>query len=389
MIGRDLEEMLLQNHKEYENEKENLNYAKEGIKEIISYGGGGKDTVSNGRRGSYRPGRSIHVIERKIPRDFIEAGFVDFRGTEVKDMQTLVDLMQVYRNPRFETFRFIYMNDQRICAIEGVTSRLPAVSAIFAEPRKGYYPFLEKMERLGADSYYLLHNHPSGNVNPSGEDLAITMNFAVHVKGFAGHIILDHTICSVIGTDMEIQTCQISKEFQKNLFHNTSGSRFLDRELKAPAQIAGVMQDIPENKTTSILFLANSNLLINEVQEISNKLILHDQNFSNYLRNEMIQSGSARAFLCTEDETVYEKTKHLVEHKYLVDSLYFDYVGYTSARKYIRQKPDIVFAGIRDDQIQGYSVNEKGPEQPYFSDFQQSESEKDRAFFAAEEKIRE
>ena len=58
------------------------------------------------------------------------------------------------------------------------------------------------MYRLGANGYYLQHNHPSGNAKASIEDIRITNKICKNIKGFRGHIIIDHGTYAWIEKDM-------------------------------------------------------------------------------------------------------------------------------------------------------------------------------------------
>ena len=78
----------------------------------------------------------------------------------------------MYRDPRFETFRIIYTKGDEVVDIEAVSSRLPSSSRVFiTDIPTGIKKMNEKMQRINADGYYLLHNHPSGSVKPSQADI--------------------------------------------------------------------------------------------------------------------------------------------------------------------------------------------------------------------------
>ena len=59
----------------------------------------------------------------------------------------------------------------------------------------------DRMERLNADGYYMVHNHPSGNAKASRDDLKITEVFAEKVKGFKGHLIVNMESYAWISTN--------------------------------------------------------------------------------------------------------------------------------------------------------------------------------------------
>ena len=51
----------------------------------------------------------------------------------------------------------------------------------------------DRMQRLSADGYYLIHNHPSGDPSPSQEDI-FTTNRIKEAGELIGIKLLDHII---------------------------------------------------------------------------------------------------------------------------------------------------------------------------------------------------
>jgi hypothetical protein len=117
-------------------------------------------------------------------------------GKKIANVKDLAEMFSVYRNNEIELFHIIYVDDQNnILAHNALSSGLPGFT-IAADSRtaaRTIYRMESRMERLGASGYYMMHNHPSGNVSASQEDLAVTSMYANDVDGFKGHIILDHT----------------------------------------------------------------------------------------------------------------------------------------------------------------------------------------------------
>ena len=56
---------------------------------------------------------------------------MDLKGYRVSSDEDIATLAQVYRAPRFETFRMIYVKGNQIVGHEGMASRLPAVVQLF------------------------------------------------------------------------------------------------------------------------------------------------------------------------------------------------------------------------------------------------------------------
>lgn len=107
-------------------------------------------------------------------------------GQRIDGPADLAALAQVYRDPRFETFRAIYVKDGKVVGEAGYSSRLPAAVAL---PQDMSEQIRTDLDRFGADGYYMLHNHPSGNASPSVQDLQLTNSIARDVAGFRGHVV--------------------------------------------------------------------------------------------------------------------------------------------------------------------------------------------------------
>ena len=126
----------------------------------------------------------IITLYNAIPEESDEEmkKYVDLRNLKIESREDLVKICQTFRNPKFETFRIIYMRDDNIVNYETITSRLPNSCDIFRvkgktphlKKIKGYEDIAKRMYRLGANGYYLQHNHPSGNAKASINDIWLT-----------------------------------------------------------------------------------------------------------------------------------------------------------------------------------------------------------------------
>ena len=135
----------------------------------------------------------VRTLASAIPEDLGRTGRVDLRGRPATSAEDVAALSQVYRDPRYETLRVVYVRDGVVAAHEGVTSRLPGISRAFAEKTetRGLYRLSDRMRRLDADGYYLVHNHPSGRLESSPMDWDLTELVARQVPGFQGHVVIN------------------------------------------------------------------------------------------------------------------------------------------------------------------------------------------------------
>ena len=144
------------------------------------------------------------VLGNALVKEFKDRSAVSLIGKPIKSTEDLSVLGQIYRNPSFETLRYIFVKDGKVVRTAGVTSRMPGSASIFPDhvgkgASDGVKWLKGMMSESGADSYYMLHNHPSGNPEPSSADLNATKFVASEVPGLVGHVIVNHTTYSTIG----------------------------------------------------------------------------------------------------------------------------------------------------------------------------------------------
>ncbi len=144
-----------------------------------------------------------NVLALALSRDYAARQRVNLVGQQVKTPEDLAILAQVYRDPRFETFRVFFTNDAgQVVSQVGLTSRLPAsTQAIMGDDMDAYLAELSGIARnRGATGYYLLHNHPSGQATPSRADLVLTRAFAekMPMLTFKSHVVIDTNEYSTI-----------------------------------------------------------------------------------------------------------------------------------------------------------------------------------------------
>lgn len=133
----------------------------------------------------------VSLIGASIYKDFKAGKPYQLLGKTVNSTADLAALAQVYRDPRFETFRVLYLDENnKVILEEAASTRMPSSVAFAPGTIEG---IKEKQEKVGASKVYILHNHPSGNPEPSGADVALT-NALNDILGsaFAGHVVIDH-----------------------------------------------------------------------------------------------------------------------------------------------------------------------------------------------------
>lgn len=140
-------------------------------------------------------------------RDFKKHGVLDIIGANAEMEQgkitpqgwnQLATALQIYRDKRFETFRYLFVSPEgKIQDQLAVCSHLPGKTLANLPSENLLGQVIAHAEATGT-KVVLVHNHPSGNITPSVDDIRMTENIeAAFTRSdgkclLAGHIILDH-----------------------------------------------------------------------------------------------------------------------------------------------------------------------------------------------------
>lgn len=121
----------------------------------------------------------VIILGKSFNEQLINTEHINIIGTKVNSLLDIAKIAQVWRDPRWETFRTIFVKDGNVVNYVGSTCRLPfSVRAfIAASDLSGIRKYLDSViKHTGADSIYFVHNHPSGVPTPSNADINVTKN---------------------------------------------------------------------------------------------------------------------------------------------------------------------------------------------------------------------
>ncbi|MBT9168202.1 MAG: hypothetical protein DDT19_01547 [Syntrophomonadaceae bacterium] len=175
----------------------------------------GRDALVSAERrifGANRTGllQDATLLGSAISKEFRENGGVSLVGQTIKGSRDLAVLAQVLRDPRFETFRVVYVDESNKIIKEGVySSRLPG--AVYL-PQDIAAQIKADKEKVGAAGYWLMHNHPSGSSRESTQDLRLTERVSAMAPGFKGHVVIDHNEYNIIDVDSGRAFGQVVKD---------------------------------------------------------------------------------------------------------------------------------------------------------------------------------
>jgi len=125
-------------------------------------------------------------------------------GRTASTPKELAEIAQIYRDPRYETFRIFLTKGDTIVHATGISSRSVASAPIMPDNMNAQ-EFLQDMrstmEKSGADGYYLLHNHPSGDPTPSAQDKKVAKVIASYVPGYRSEVVINSNKFAQIDID--------------------------------------------------------------------------------------------------------------------------------------------------------------------------------------------
>lgn len=193
------------------------------------------------------------VLGARLIANFVAGKPNQLVGQVAKSPKDFAALAQVYRDPRFETFRVAYLDGNKIIGELGYTSRLPGS---VHPPQDLDAKIAQGMAKFEADGFYILHNHPSGSARPSPSDLELTTHIAAFVSGFRGHVVIDHNEYAVIDREGR------SKVVQDDTLNGTDFTgnpavphKLLGQVLNSPRAVAGFAKELqtPQGHATLVL----------------------------------------------------------------------------------------------------------------------------------------
>lgn len=156
-------------------------------------------------------GDGATVLGNRVAQEFTDQGKTHLIGQTINSPGDLATLGQVYRNPAFETLRYFFIKDGVVVGQTGVTSRMPGFAAALPNqtkadftPEGGYQDMIDQMNAVGADGFYMLHNHPTGDPSPSSADVSVTRQMGEEIPGFLGHVIVNHTQFATIDVNGDV-----------------------------------------------------------------------------------------------------------------------------------------------------------------------------------------
>lgn len=275
------------------------------------------------------------VLGSAMARDFRENGSASLLGQEVRSPADLAALASVFSNPSFETMRYFLVKDGKVVFQTGVTSRMPgATSAMAFKVRTADGKFFNVTTGMmrniaantGADGFYMLHNHPSGDIKPSGQDTGLTKDIAERNPfgvPFLGHIVIDHDKFAEIDRDGNVSEHDIEGAEAQQDSEAELPNLCLGAECKTASQVAvigaAIMRGL-EKGTACIISMAGFRVRGLASVPVKDLFALDDEALNARMRDFcMASTGYACHLVLNGDSPDKERIEKLITQRTFVD----------------------------------------------------------------------
>ena len=260
----------------------------------------------------YEARANTEYVINDLTGKLVKTGRINLVGYPIRNDNDVVEIARIIGNKKFETCRILYVKDGVIIGQDAITVDMPGHSPFHAEKSDflGAEKIKQKMDRLKADGYYVLHNHPSGNSAPSEADKRLCRAMAYTTPGFIYGIVIGDNNFSVISVDREefIPHIEFKGKFDDD--------RAVLKDIDTVFQFA--KENMSDENSSYIIYIDSGARLIS-VQRILNKEF-NDRNIFLYISNEKHNNGARNCYLCTFSKDIYWKACNYTG----TDRLFFD-----------------------------------------------------------------
>lgn len=325
--------------------------------------------IGNSLGGIGRSGYSRErVVADRFSRRLINGGAVEIRGTRVSGLADLAEVMQVCRDPRFETSRIVYMKGDTIVGMESVTSNMPTFTRTAPDGmlRSEHFEHMRHtMRELDSDGYYFVHNHPASFTKPSDDDVATALHYQTNVDGYKGDLIINHKTYGTIkisGTDVDIQVHKREGDIGEDLLKNVSIDHpVLSESMVTDRAIADALKQVENDKLVTTIIYADNRGQITGAETISNALAADKETFREFLKRRTTHYGASRTYIGTHDSTVIKNAEYHILNGDITNCISFKHnprsvsVG---TKKKINRPKDVYFGKHRREYVKDSGVSE-------------------------------
>jgi hypothetical protein len=268
---------------------------------------------------------------------------LDIRGYKIKNQADAANVFQVFRDPRFESSRTIYLRKGVVVHQEGVTVGMPSVTPTWIKNNLANQAkhFNEMLTKYKADQIIVVHNHPSGQPDASDADISAMENTLKVVKqmGYQNvwdalqyEIIIDSGKYGIVERSAsgklthKVEALKgLPKNWQDPLMQPSLPSKGLLR-IAHKNRAAGIARSMSLGDGTVAVMFLDADLNIRVIQELPRKLFdrWNQKKLQRYLNKVAFDHGATSTYLYTNkyNDNVWNMTPDLMREGYIHEYFY-------------------------------------------------------------------
>ncbi|MEY2701509.1 MAG: hypothetical protein RLY43_129, partial [Bacteroidota bacterium] len=355
----------------------------------------------------------VKVIGNAITTEAIKTGKIQITGAKVENVQQLAVIAQAFRDPRFETLRYVFVDGEGVIVhVESISSCIAGSCVInpYIKPfseyseegdkwiiginvrkdnEKWFKELAQIMKDKQATGYYLIHNHPSGFPEASKGDVTATDTVDKSLPGFISHIILDSNKYVELKKNPDKPNGYMGTE-KEHKFHEedlilkaSKEHPLLSKKIESANDLSKIALELKGSDKYSTLVHVNAKLYVQGIEEVPNEMLKDTEYFKDFLKSRNIEFGSAMSFVVTNDKLSYEATKaDMIKEAYIEDVLYVSSENQIKSYRQDNSKvnpKDGFWMGKRTSDyptIRLEEIKERYNKRPFFSQLQRVIEEK-------------
>lgn len=283
----------------------------------------------------------------------------------------LREILDIFRNKSFETFRYVLINPNgKIEKQFAVTAKTPGVTPIAIgdtkEEQNNYINNIAREAFATNCKIVFVHNHPSGNITQSPQDISVTKFLRQVPDLYLGHMILDHNSYNLninsdenesIWTEHKINGSTKDKLLKEPKKHKN----ILNRLVIKPSDIDVISQELNDvDKGTVPVFFTNYSSKITSIAYYSEDMFTTEnlESLRKSLEKTALNAGTLRVFAITDNENVFNfirnnnkvlrfcdvssYSKEQLYFKHLEDGEYYDFFDISKLKAQETVNEDII-----------------------------------------------
>lgn len=263
----------------------------------------------------------VSLLALGIDKDFKSKGGTSLVGQKIHSPNDLAFLSQIYRDPRVETLRAFFLKQGVVVGQTAYTSRLPGSVYLNGS---FIHEIEEDKKTFDADSFYLMHNHPSGTPTPSRSDLNMSTEVYLKTDGYLGQVVINSSEYSFIDVQGDVSQHKLSNI---DRFENPAvDNKHLRQRVRDPEYFVDLAKTY--NFTEGPLLVSTTaSSDVNLIAQIPNgvfqkNIARNPKELFAWLLRINRKVGSVSSFICVSEKEFDENKRlyeNLISKKVLVD----------------------------------------------------------------------